>query len=225
VIVALFDLEGTLVQSIETDQAAIREFRAKTREKIVELGVPRSELEGIETSTLTRKRAAEYVEARFSRKDAEWFNLELDRFLKGYELHWADKSKLYSDALPALWEMRNLGYRMGLVTNTSREAADRMLSKHGISSFFEVVIARNDVKKIKPDPEGIILALKRLKAQDFLFIGDLVYDSEAAGMAGGKVIIINRNLSMKVEFHADHVVNALTEVPEIIQQVAKKHKY
>ena len=40
-VVVLFDLEGTLVQTIENDEEAISEFRTKTKEKLVELGIPR----------------------------------------------------------------------------------------------------------------------------------------------------------------------------------------
>ena len=221
-IVVLFDLEGTLVQSIEADERAVAESRIKTREKLIELGIPRSELEGMTRSTLMRKRAVEYVEERFDPREAERFHLELDRFLKTYELAWAEGSKIFPDTLPMLRVLRSLGYRMGLVTNTSTEAANRMLSMHGIADFFEVVITRENVKQIKPDPEGIILALKSLKAQDFFFVGDLVYDSEAAKQAGGTSIIVNRNPLRKLEFHADYVVNSLTEIPSIVQQSTVK---
>jgi phosphoglycolate phosphatase len=215
--VVLFDLEGTLVQSIESDQEAVLEYRAKVREKLVELGIPRSELEGITRATLMRKRAVEYVEERFGQREAELFHLELDRFLKSYELRWAEGSKIFPETLPTLLELKSLGYRMGRVTNTSREAAERMFSSHGIADFFEVIIIREDVKKIKPEPEGILLALNRLKARDFFFVGDLVYDSEAAEKAGGISIIVNRDLSRRLEFPADYVVNSLTEIPRIIQ--------
>ena len=215
----LFDLEGTLVQSIESDQRAILEFRIKTREKLVDLGIPRSELKGLTRSTLMRNKALEYVEEHFNEEEARRFHLEMDRFLKSYELYWADGSRIFPDTLPALLRLRELGYKMGLVTNTSREAADRMLSIHGIRSFFEVIITRDDVKKLKPDPEGIILALKRLNAGDFFFVGDLVHDSRAAEKAGGISIIINRRPSKELKFHADYIIKSLMEVPRLIQHL------
>lgn len=212
-VVVLFDLEGTLVQSIEDDQEAILEFRIKTREKLVALGIPRSELRGLTTSTLMRNKAFEYVKEHFNGREAKRFHLEMDRFLKSYELSWADCSKIFSDTLPALLRLKEIGCEMGLITNTSREAANRMLSIHGIRGFFEVIITREDVKKLKPDPEGIILALKRLNEQDFFLVGDLAYDSRAAEEAGGISIIVNRCPSKKLEFHADYVVKSLIEIP------------
>jgi len=108
---------------------------------------------------------------------------------------------------------------MGLITNTSREAADRILYIHSIKNFFEVVITREDTEKLKPDPEGILLALRRLKARDFVFVGDLVHDSQAAEKAGGKSIIVNRDPSKKLEYHADYIVKSLDEIPNLIQHL------
>lgn len=221
-VVILFDLEGTLVQSIENDQEAILEFRIETREKLLQLGIPSSELEGVTKSTLMRNKALEYVSEHLGEREARRFHLEMDNFLKGYELRWADSSKILPDTLPALRKLKRLGYKMGLITNTSREAAIRILSMHGIETFFEVVVTREDVKKLKPDPEGILLALKRLNTRDFVLIGDLIHDSKATEKAGGMSIIVNRNPSKKLEFHANYVISSLIEIPDLIQHLTNK---
>lgn len=218
-ITVLFDLEGTLVQSMEDDHEAIHEIRIKTREKLVALGIPRSELKGVTRSTIMRNKAFEYVKEHFDERKAKRFHLELDRFLKSYELSWADRSKIFPDTLPALRRLKEIGCKMGLITNTSREAANRMLSLHGIRGFFEVTITREEVKKLKPDPEGIKLALERLNEQKFFFVGDLAYDSTATEKAGGISIIVHRSPSKKLEFHADYVVKSLFEIPGLIQEL------
>jgi HAD superfamily hydrolase (TIGR01549 family) len=223
-VVVLFDLEGTLVQTIESDQEAIQEFRTATRAKLVELGTPRSELEGLVTATLMHNRALEYIKINFNEEDTKQFHLELDKFMRNYQMSWAENSKIFPDTLPALRELRKLGYKMGVVTNTSREAANRELSMHRIEAFFGVVITREDVKKLKPDPEGIHIALKKLNAEDFFFVGDLVYDSRATEKAGGISIIVNRNALNKLQFHADYIVESLMEVPCIIQRVTSSTK-
>ena len=48
----LFDLEGTLVRSIENDEKGIRSFRKETRKKLLKLGMPGSELKGVISATL-----------------------------------------------------------------------------------------------------------------------------------------------------------------------------
>jgi HAD superfamily hydrolase (TIGR01509 family) len=111
---------------------------------------------------------------------------------------------------------------MGIVTNTCREAANRMLNMHGIGEFFDVTITREEVKMLKPEPEGIRLALKRLKAQRFVFVGDLIHDVRAAEKAGGTSIIVNREPSKRLDFQADYVVESLTKIPELVQRIADK---
>ena len=219
-VAVLFDLEGTLVQTIENDEEAISEFRTKTKEKLVELGIPRTELKGMISSAPMRNKAVEYVRQRFNEEESDRFHREMDRFQKTYELTWAENSRIYPDALPTLRILRNLGHRMGIVTNTSREAASRELSMQGIEEYFELVITRDDMKKLKPDPEGILLALRRLSAERFIFVGDLVHDSRAARRAGGISITIDRNPSNRPEYHSDHVVTSLTQIPALLQDLA-----
>ena len=109
-----------------------------------------------------------------------------------------------------------MNYKLGVVTNTSREAAKQIFSTCGLNPFFKITITREDVKKLKPDPEGIYLALESLGGESFFFIGDLIFDSEATKAAGGVSIIINRDPLIKIRYNADHVVSSLSEVPQII---------
>jgi phosphoglycolate phosphatase-like HAD superfamily hydrolase len=87
---------------------------------------------------------------------------------------------------------------------------------HGLGNYFEVVVTREDVAKLKPDHEGVLLALKRLQGKRFFFVGDLEHDAIAAEKARGLSIIVNRDASKVPQFHADFVVQSLSEVPAIV---------
>ena len=213
--VVLFDLEGTLVRSLESNPEAVQEFRAKTRERIVDLGVPPVVLEGLVRSTYMRNAASDYVADHFGKAEAEEFQSEMDEFMRGYELRWAGLSEVHDDSLPALRELRDKGYRMGLVTNTSTEAAEMMLSSHGLREFFQVVVARDDVARLKPDPEGLLLARRGLGASEFVYVGDLVFDSMAAEAAGVVSVIVNRG-GGELTFEADFVVASLREIHAVV---------
>jgi len=192
--IVLFDLEGTLVQSIEDNKDAVLEFRTKTADKLVALGIPR---------------------------EAVRFHREMDRFLKGFELRWALQSKIFPETRSVLHTLKRLGVQMGIVTNTSRDAVDQMLSMHKLAYFFKVIVTREDVRRLKPDPEGIMLALRKLDGHSFFFIGDLVHDSLAAKKAGGVSIIVRRNPLKTLGFEADHIVSSLEEVPDIVRSSCK----
>jgi pyrophosphatase PpaX len=217
--VILFDLEGTLVQIIEDNEEAIREFRSSVRRKLMELGVPPGELKGLVKATLMRNKSFDYVKKYFSVDMIRRFQVEMDLFMKEYEIKWAEEATLFPDTIPALRKLKHLGYRMGVVTNTSKEAAQYELSKHRLEGFFDVVVTLEDVERLKPDPEGIKLALKKLGAKRFFFVGDLIHDKQTAEKASGLSIIINRNPDAKLSFNANCVKSSLKELTALLQNI------
>jgi phosphoglycolate phosphatase len=192
-VAVLFDLEDTLVQTPWSSHQHVLEFRRRTREKLVDLGVPATVLEGIERSTILRNKAWEYVERYFDRVATERFRREIEKFLNRYELDSAKKSRLFDETFSALENLRKLGVRIGLVTNTSRRAVDIVFQTHGLKEYFDVVVTRESVTRLKPDPEGILLAAEKLGASHFLMVGDLVLDLLAAKNAKGVAVIIVRD--------------------------------
>jgi phosphoglycolate phosphatase len=88
----------------------------------------------------------------------------------------------YPEALLALEKLSAFGYRMGVVSNCGAHAADTLLERFHLAGFFEITLSRNDVSYLKPDPEGLKKALKRLcaPAHRTLFVGDSINDILAA---------------------------------------------
>ena len=222
-VAVLFDLEDTLVQTPWSDFQHVIEFRRNTREKLVELGIPRSELEGIERATLMRNKASEYIEKHFTAAEKERLQQEMEVFLSRYELDSARKSKLFPDTIPTLEELKRLKVRTGLVTNTSSKAVEIVFQLHGLKRYFDVIITRENVARLKPNPEGILHAVKKLGARRFFMVGDLSLDAQAAKSAKGTSIIIKRNPDGKLDFQTDHAIQSLGSVLPIIQ-VALKSK-
>jgi len=222
-VVVLFDLEGTLIQTILEEPSFTLEFRQQTRKKLIELGIPSQVLGKEKRYTLMCNKAFEYVEKNFSEKEAKLFHHQLGEVIKGFEMRSAESSKLFPETLTTLRKLKRLGYKMGIITNTSKKAVDFVFSKYELGEFFEVVATREDVKRLKPDPEGILLALKKLGETEFFLVGDLIYDAQAAENAGGLSIIVNRNPSKDLEFPADYVVQSLAEIPALIR-VRKERK-
>jgi HAD superfamily hydrolase (TIGR01549 family) len=244
-VAVLFDLEDTLIKTPWSDHQHVLEFRRNTRRKLVDLGIPKTVLEGIERATIMRNVASEYVERRFSEAKARIYRREMDRFLNHYELDSAKKSRLFPETLSTLETLRQLGAKMGLITNTSRKAVDVVFQAHALKGYFDVVVTREDVRKLKPDPEGILLAIRKLGVRRFLFVGDLMLDLLAAKGANGVAVMVTRDLeksqdvfrSLPAEnlrknkgalggagdFQADYVIQSLSEVPAIVQAEERKN--
>jgi len=110
---------------------------------------------------------------------------------------------------------------MAIVTNTSRQAAHNILVKHALSEYFNVVITRDSVAQVKPDPQGVFLAMERLRERNAVFVGDMPVDSEAARRAGIKSILIKRSWPphlFSFQFPADYTVESLSDIPEILKE-------
>jgi len=170
-----------------------------------------------------RNKAIEYIEKNLTKVDAEKIYQGMEKFLIRYELDSAKKSKLFPETILTLEELRKLGIKIGLVTNTSMKAVDTVFQLHGLKMYFDVVVTREKVKKLKPDPEGILLAVNKLGAKSFFMVGDLVHDVSAAKSAKGTSILVKRNLE-ETDCEADYVVQSLSEVLKIVQ-VEKRKPY
>ncbi len=74
-------------------------------------------------------------------------------------------------------------FRLAIFTGRPKKDALDALKRFGKESFFEVVITDDDVKQRKPDPEGLILAMRSLKTSRAIYFGDSPDDREAARRA------------------------------------------
>ena len=77
-------------------------------------------------------------------------------------------------ALEKLTEFYESGAIMGIATSSPRERAEMLLETAGIRQLFTEIVALEDVKNYKPDPEPCNLLIERLgvSANDAIMIGD-----------------------------------------------------
>jgi phosphoglycolate phosphatase len=75
--------------------------------------------------------------------------------------------------------------RLALLTNNARAATVRVLEHLGLASCIGLVVTRDDVPTIKPDPAGIRLILERVgPVRAAYLVGDSWIDGQAAERAG-----------------------------------------
>ncbi len=96
-----------------------------------------------------------------------------DARLWGQVLRSLDETTIPAGTLSFLDEIRH-GYEIpiGIVTRAPRRYAEGLLRHHAIN--FDVLVAYHDVKRTKPDPEGVLLAAQKLgtKSKNCIYIGD-----------------------------------------------------
>ena len=175
----LFDLDGTLIDSIELIlNSAQHAFRGRegriptTAEWLSDLGKP---------LTVMFKPYA---------RDAA----DVDTLIAGYrEYQLANHDRLvraYETVVETLDSLRTAGHPLGIVTSKTTTLAKRGLDLVGLGSHFDCIVGCDSCDKHKPDPEPVLLALDKLgyEPSEAVFIGDSVHDM-AAGNAAGVVSI------------------------------------
>jgi len=82
--------------------------------------------------------------------------------------------------------------RLGVVSTTWRENIQRVLESAGLAPAFEVIVGKEDVVNVKPDPEAYTLALEQLGVgpSDAIAIEDSAIGLRAAEGAGLRTIAV-----------------------------------
>jgi len=119
--------------------------------------------------------------------------------------------------------------KIGLCTTSSQaEIADRFKTrKQFISRFGDNVIARDDVKKLKPFPEGILklCAKWNITPKNIIMVGDMNVDIEAGKAAGAITVGVLTGFSnhdQMQQYGADYIIQDITKLPSIMENIIKK---
>jgi HAD superfamily hydrolase (TIGR01509 family) len=85
-----------------------------------------------------------------------------------------------------LRSLRNQGRRTALFTGRGRPSTEVVLGALGLQRWFDVTVTGEEVPRVKPAPDGLLLILERLGAsrERAVYVGDTVKDVEAANAAG-----------------------------------------
>lgn len=112
------------------------------------------------------------------------------------QLPWNLVRRRYSDVLPCLERVRDLGLRTGIVSNIWSEAHLRSeVEGLELAEYFPVLVASGSVGFAKPSREifDIALKLSRLDPSETVFVGDdLEADYRGALNAGMNPVLIDR---------------------------------
>ena len=93
---------------------------------------------------------------------------------------------LFPHAKEALEELRSLGVKIAILTNKHRDRTITTLQLLGIEPLIDFIVGYDDVKKPKPDPEGMRVIINHFNGnpERILFVGDTIYDYEVAIRSG-----------------------------------------
>ncbi len=171
--VVLFDLDGTLIDSIPLIVASLRHALST----VLGLALTDEQLmRNIGTPLVKQLRG-------FSREHSD----ELLRVYREHNaIHHDAWVKSYPNTGETLAALKAKGYPIGVVTSKAGEAARRGLAVTGLDQYVDILVSCDDTDSHKPEPEPLYLAAERfgVKASECVYVGDSEFDMEAANAAG-----------------------------------------
>lgn len=211
---AIFDLDGTLLYSLE-DLADATNYALKKN------GFPTHELEkykyfvGNGVMLLIERTLPEEV-----KKDKNVFDAVLSDFRDYYSKHSEDKSRLYDGIKDTVNKLHNMGVLLAVASNKPDEFT-KVLVDELFDGLFDY--AQGSVPDVpnKPDPAMALAVLKKFDvyAEDAVFIGDTNVDINTGKSAGMKTIGClwgYRTLTELQEAGADYIAEKPSDIIKFI---------
>lgn len=210
----LFDLDGTLVDSLPTVAAAMsraladfgHKFSAKTILPLIGAPMPvlAAELTGVSAEV------AEEINARY---------------LKLYYDEFIEDTRPLDGAESLLERLCEAGIPLALVTNKNEEGALRMVDIQRWERFFAIVVGRDTTARAKPWPDGSLLALKTIgvPGDAAAFVGDTEFDMQTGRDAGLRYrvgLLGARTVDQLETSGATHIASDLDAVSTILLEAA-----
>ncbi|MBW2980635.1 imidazole glycerol phosphate synthase subunit HisH [Candidatus Woesearchaeota archaeon] len=101
-----------------------------------------------------------------------------------------DYVKTLPNTKETLTILKRMGIKLGVVTNTFRALARKMLESAGLDGLFDIVVGGDDVKKGKPEPDIVFFGCESLgvKPYETILVGDTNFDLKAGKKAGCRTV-------------------------------------
>ena len=211
--VVLFDLDGTLVDSIElivnsARHAFERPGPAPTESEFLgSIGRP---LVTQFTPYATGEDDLRLLIARYR----EYQLANHDRLLRAYV------------GVPEMVSALNAaGHPLGVVTSKMTPLAKRALSHVGLGHLVQLVVGCDLTERHKPDPEPVRFALAQLAVAPAraVFVGDSPYDVRSGRDAGVRTMAVTWgpfSRSVLIEAGADFLVDRPQDIPALVRELS-----
>ena len=98
--------------------------------------------------------------------------------------------------------------RLTAISTNRSTTMPRLIELYGLDSLFDEIVCALDVKRPKPDPEGIRLIFERLGCtpEQAVYVGDSKVDEDTA--KGASIpLIAYKNRGLDTPFHADSFID------------------
>jgi phosphoglycolate phosphatase len=149
----------------------------------------------------------------------------LEFFLRYYEEHKMDNTRLYPGVAEALYRLSP--FPMAVLTNKPVRVSVRILEELGLGKKFRAVYGGNSFDTKKPDPQGVNTILREfgIDAVHTALIGDSEIDVQTARNAGAIAVAVNYGFGVhdRTAYPADLYLDRLTDLVPLLADPAVPH--
>lgn len=174
---AIFDLDGTLLDSVDLHALAWREAMVKFGHDVT-LEQVRSQI---------GKGGDKLIPVFLSADEQRDHGKELEEWRGSrFKTSYLPLVRPFSAVPDLLGRLRDAGLRIAVASSAKRGELDKYLDIAGIADLVDATTSSEDADESKPSPDEFEIILKKLKiaGADAVAIGDTPYDAIAAGKAG-----------------------------------------
>jgi len=142
-------------------------------------------------------------------------------FIKRADEVMADLTVLFEDVPDTLEYLRSKDMKMAIVSTKFRYRIEAILQRDNLLDMFDAIVGGEDVSKNKPDPEGLLEALKRIELPEnqCIYIGDSLIDAETARSARIRFIAVLSGETTREDFEnsgTTDIINNFNSLKKIL---------
>jgi len=217
----VFDLDGTLIRSSI-------DFPGMKRRMIAILeghGIPPGILSPTETTvTILEKAEMTWDERGTPRAERERAQTEAQEAMNRTELEAIPAIEAVEGAVDAVRRLKDMGYRLAVLTRGHRAYAVEALRKTGMLGFFDLILGREETPRPKPHAEALrhTVELLGLNMDEIVLVGDHTIDAACAENARAPFIAVLTGLMDEEDWVRYGQGTILGSVRELAKHLAER---
>lgn len=137
-----------------------------------------------------------------------------------YYPKYSDYIKIGKNTKNALKNLKNKNIILGVLSGTNKKGILDNINKFSLEGLFSFIISGEDVKNLKPHPEGLLAAIEKcgVPANEIIYVDDMPTMFEKAKKLG--LITVGFKSKLKCDLsEADFVIEDISEILNIIKKV------
>jgi len=205
----IFDMDGVIVDSEPLHQKAFETLFEELGKKH-DHGIVFREYYGRSDGALLR----DFIERHKLPHELEELSARKLKYFLGYL---RERRPVFQELHVLVPELARR-YQLAVATSSNHHVADVVMEISGLGSHFRVIVAREDVRFPKPDPEVYFTTARKLgvRPSTCCVIEDSPHGIQAAKMAGMTCIGLTTSLPPEQLSRADHIARNYEDVRKLL---------